>query len=63
MTGPLCFLRMSKSFALTLRIDVLECGEHVTNVLHHFVAEHDHYGKGYGMGRNQHARENGPTHH
>ena len=37
MTGPLCFLGLSQSFALTFRIDVLECGEHVTNVLHQFV--------------------------
>ena len=38
MTGRLCFLRMRQSFALTLRIDVLECGEHVTNILHQFVS-------------------------
>ena len=36
MTGPLCFLPMS--FILTIRIDVLECREHVTNVLHVFVS-------------------------
>ena len=38
MTGPLCFLQMCQRFALTLPIDVLECGEHVTNVLHQFVS-------------------------
>ena len=43
MTGPLCFLRMSQSFALTLRIDVLARNERFAPVC---VAEHDLYRKG-----------------
>ena len=45
MTGPMCFLRMSQIFALTLRIDVLEC-ERFAPVC---VAEHHRYGKGSAM--------------
>ena len=46
MTGPLCFLRMSQSFALTLRIDVLVWRARNERFAPVCVAEHDRYGKG-----------------